>query len=315
MSTAPAHAPPWPHHAPRGLTTSALLILLAILCTGFATDEGPLVTRVFHVPPDFLEVGIEEEENPNAVKDPFATDSGDPFHPRRTARDICEEVIGITFHEGTSAYFSPTTSQLIIRNTPEACDKVEAFVTDLLRRVARYVTVQAWILETAPDLVVGELTLAELREKPGVTLHELLHLSTRSGQRASIESGELISKPDPDSPGEIALAFGGLTLEIDPIIARQGDSTQLGYELTLPDGSKIRSAEDAPPTFTDGEELLISATPTGERTRLVYLKVSITPLPMETAAEEEPASDTPPGASANAAEREKIDTANARPGV
>ena len=85
-------------------------------------EESPaLQTRVFRVPPDFLSKGEAPE------RDPFA--SGPPV--KRDTVTVLKS-LGIWFTTpGSTATYSPNTSRLVVRNTPEQLDLVESLVQHL----------------------------------------------------------------------------------------------------------------------------------------------------------------------------------------
>ncbi len=94
---------------------------------GFATAQlscsaEDLYTNAYVVPPTFLRTG-------EPAADPFAPQ---PFVPaiggnNPTAKSILENA-GITFGAGASAIYNPKTSQLIVRNTEDQMELVEAYL-------------------------------------------------------------------------------------------------------------------------------------------------------------------------------------------
>ncbi|MDI1313644.1 MAG: hypothetical protein PSV43_15865, partial [Prosthecobacter sp.] len=78
------------------------------------TDPKAIHTRSFRVPPDFLSAG-------------GGSTSADGKLERKTARVILEEA-GITFPEGTAAYYGPPTPQMVVTNTNENLDLIQAYV-------------------------------------------------------------------------------------------------------------------------------------------------------------------------------------------
>lgn len=109
-----------------------------------------LYTRVFRVPPDFLSSGGGDESGGDAVVDPFApapaAGGGSSISKRKSAREILEER-GVTFPEGTSAFFNPVSSQLIIRNNQSNIELIEAFVQDIREQVQRQIQISTKFVE------------------------------------------------------------------------------------------------------------------------------------------------------------------------
>ena len=66
--------------------------------------------------------------------------------PRKTAREILEGR-GVTFPEGSSAFFNPTTSQLIVRNTQGNIDLIDSYVQTITDAVARQIHISTKFVE------------------------------------------------------------------------------------------------------------------------------------------------------------------------
>lgn len=95
--------------------------------TSTATPSADLFTTVYQVPPTFLASSTDGA----SVGDPFAepVQAGGGFAPagRTTAKQILESA-GISFPEGAAAIYNPETSQLIVRNTKDQSELVEAYI-------------------------------------------------------------------------------------------------------------------------------------------------------------------------------------------
>ncbi len=74
------------------------------------------------------------------LSDPFR--SLRPATPRKTAKEVLTSA-GITFGTGASAIYNPATSQLIVRNTQDQMELVEAYIESITQGVQKqiYVTV------------------------------------------------------------------------------------------------------------------------------------------------------------------------------
>ena len=122
------------------------------------TDIGnEQYTRTYKVPPDFLSQGGGGEGGgaaaPAAPPDPFAANkpaAGGGAGPsvKGTAIDILKGA-GISFPEGSSAFFNAATSQLIVKNTQPNLDAVEAFVDSLLKKVPQQIFITAKFVEVS----------------------------------------------------------------------------------------------------------------------------------------------------------------------
>jgi general secretion pathway protein D len=94
------------------------------------SDEGgQMFTKVYRVPPSFLTIGGGGGAAADATDDPFGggDEGGSPLLQRRTAIDVLTEA-GVEFPEGAAAFFSPQSSQLIVRNTQKNLELVDGFI-------------------------------------------------------------------------------------------------------------------------------------------------------------------------------------------
>ncbi|MEM6916389.1 MAG: LysM peptidoglycan-binding domain-containing protein [Verrucomicrobiota bacterium] len=97
------------------MKASGLVIVLTVMVGLNPVAGGELFTNAYSVPPTFLHTG-----------DPFAENEGSDAQPTN-AKEILETA-GISFPEGASAIYVPKTSQLVVRNTEEQMELVEAYV-------------------------------------------------------------------------------------------------------------------------------------------------------------------------------------------
>ena len=108
-----------------------------------------MYTRTFRVPPDFLSTaGGAGGGGGDVVDDPFATDGGatSDLKPRQTAKEVLMSH-GITFPEGASAFFSPRTSTLVVRNTQSNMELIETLVDELRKSVQNQVFITTKFVE------------------------------------------------------------------------------------------------------------------------------------------------------------------------
>lgn len=109
-------------------------------------------TRTFKVPPDFLSSnGGDAGAAPaaGAAPDPFAAAApagGGGLKVKPSAMEILK-TNGITFPEGASAVFIPSTSQLIVKNTQPNLDSIEAFVDSLIKKVPQQIFITTKFVE------------------------------------------------------------------------------------------------------------------------------------------------------------------------
>ena len=100
----------------------------AVVVVPLSTPDSDLYTNVYNVPPSFMTAASGGGGVGDHAADPFAdpADKGAGPARRRSAKDILQEA-GITFAPGSSVIYNPTTSQLIVRNTQDQMELVEAY--------------------------------------------------------------------------------------------------------------------------------------------------------------------------------------------
>lgn len=97
----------------------------AIVVVPLSRPDQELVMNAYTVPPGFLSsfsVGGGGPIDPFAAPDPDER----PILKKMTAREVLENA-GISFPPGATAIYNPATSQLIIKNTPDQMELVEAY--------------------------------------------------------------------------------------------------------------------------------------------------------------------------------------------
>ncbi|MFZ4765493.1 MAG: hypothetical protein ACOYMN_11110, partial [Roseimicrobium sp.] len=220
----------------------------------FAEEFTELLTRVFRVPPDFLSDG-------KGPQDPFSGNpGGSTLSTKKTAKTLLTER-GIRFPEGASAVFNPATSQLIVKNTAANMDRIAMELESLkgereVHQKQVYVTTK-WVEfpatseDTARSTDVGhsllgnadqdssilsdpqfQVVMRGLSQKKGVNLMVAPSVTTRIGQRATVEvSRDFFGKAHAE-----AAAKGLPVPEPDFIGVRNDVLVQLlddGYQLKL----------------------------------------------------------------------------------
>lgn len=163
-------------------------------------DEIPegMIVRRFVVPPTFLSVGA---GGGDSAMDPFSAvpESEPRFTIRATAQDILKSA-GIFFPPGSSANYLRQSSTLVVRNTPEQIEMVEAYIMSIRSGVEKMIALTLHLVE-APGGVLRQaakdsLPVANhakvwerLKEEEGFTYLNTTWFEARSGNRAKVEAG------------------------------------------------------------------------------------------------------------------------------
>jgi hypothetical protein len=154
------------------------------------------------------------------------------------------ETAGVAFPKGAAAYFDPATSTLIVINTQEGLDTIEAYTQSFIdggRPINLFHTLHIFEAQAS---TVRELTeeaarhsdhheavqkLEDLTSKGQAREISILRVPTRSGQRLRAQSGEhrlTIKKFKPDDKGRIkgstTSAIVGTSLEVETVMGGDG---------------------------------------------------------------------------------------------
>ena len=127
---------------------------VTLLPIGSAEGEDVL-TRKWKVPPTFLnDIGTGGEGGGAEELDPFAADDGGglgaSLAPRRPLKEILKEA-GIDFPPGSSAQYIPSTSTLIVSNTPQNLDLVDQLVEDILGGTPKMIKIVTKFVEVSQE--------------------------------------------------------------------------------------------------------------------------------------------------------------------
>jgi general secretion pathway protein D len=127
---------------------------VTLLPIGSAEGEDVL-TRKWKVPPTFLnDIGTGGEGGGGEELDPFAADDGGglgaSLAPRRPLKEILKEA-GIDFPPGSSAQYIPSTSTLIVSNTPQNLDLVDQLVEDILGGTPKMIKIVTKFVEVSQE--------------------------------------------------------------------------------------------------------------------------------------------------------------------
>ncbi len=114
-----------------------------------------LMTNIYVVPPTFLQTEAGGGGGGGgAAADPFASapaaGTGAGATARRTAKEILEGA-GITFGPGTSAIYNPASSQLIVRNTQDQLELVEAYIESINQNVEKQIYITSRFVEISEE--------------------------------------------------------------------------------------------------------------------------------------------------------------------
>ena len=125
----------------------------AVLIIPLSTPDTDLYTNVYVVPPTFLSAAPGGGGDAGAAADPFADPgagggAGPPA--RRNAKDILMEA-GVTFAPGTSAIYNPGTSTLIVRNTQDQMELVEAYISSIKDKAEKQIYITSKFVEVAQN--------------------------------------------------------------------------------------------------------------------------------------------------------------------
>ncbi|MEM7600798.1 MAG: LysM peptidoglycan-binding domain-containing protein [Verrucomicrobiota bacterium] len=98
-------------------------------------------------------------------RDPFSEFT--PVNPRKTAKQVLEDA-GISFAAGSSAIYNPSTSQLIVRNTRDQMELVEAYIESIRTGVEKqiFLTFREFSLDEEQQGKADELGFDWLVGKP-----------------------------------------------------------------------------------------------------------------------------------------------------
>ncbi|MEC5126271.1 Amuc_1098 family type IV pilus outer membrane protein [Verrucomicrobiales bacterium BCK34] len=126
----------------------------AVVVIPLSQPDADLFTNTYVVPPTFLSMadGGGGGGGGGAAADPFADpgDAGGGGIPnrRKTAKEILESA-GISFSTGASAIYNPATSQLIVRNTQDQMELVEAYIESIITGVEKQIYITSSFVEIA----------------------------------------------------------------------------------------------------------------------------------------------------------------------
>lgn len=190
-------------------------------------DDGTLYTRKYKVAPDFLSGGMV----PGDPSAPGKTTAG--AVRGKTARELLRDQ-GVAFPPGASAFYNPTTSQLIVRNTKANLEVVERGL-DALNQRPMMVQVSCKLIQSDEFLGAHESILSSedaqalirtVSQKRGVDLMSSPSVTMKFDQNAIVEvTREMPPKKLPDGKLSGDLKFVGVRIELNAKTPDKGKSS------------------------------------------------------------------------------------------
>jgi len=133
---------------------------VVIIPGGAGADSADIVTRSFTVPPNFqtqLEAasgGSADAGAATAPADPFATTGGGGggagIKPRQPIDELLKRM-GVAFPEGSSCSYLPSSSSLVVRNTPNNLDVIEQIIEKMRSDVPKQVNIATKFVEVTQE--------------------------------------------------------------------------------------------------------------------------------------------------------------------
>ncbi|MFN0080649.1 MAG: hypothetical protein ACKVY0_29625 [Prosthecobacter sp.] len=278
----------------------------AVLVIPLWVDASEKFTRTFKVPTDFLSSNMDSGA-PAAPADPFAIPQPEPSPSKgKIARQSSKQILetmGITFPEGSFAFFNPATGLLTVTNTQPNLDLVEAFFDTIHVHYSRTLAHQLIILEGPGELIrqinaaasrnanaIQELaTLLDYAKNPGSNVRVVADafLEGKSGTHAATTAvREHVHATDLtlDTKSRATAAWDlrplGLVLEVEPTLGADGITIDNSLVVKLhPTTPRIRQFTATEPltdrdaefpfSVTAGAEFTTSLVSTGGATKLI----------------------------------------------
>ena len=247
--------------------------------------ETQFYTRVFQVAPSFAPMAAPAEPRENDQR----LDTVE-LSRRETAEEVLQKH-GVDLPEGSSAHFNTRKSQLIVRSTAAALDRVQSFI------ISSQVSVQALISATVEiyglpaseaQAIVGPSAepvanatslVDQLKLRVGAGKAKLVTtqiLATKSGQRAMIQNGQSMEYiggyENKDGMDEAVrhTAFAGTQVVFEPIKGSDGFTIDVNISISHSGDPKQERLKSVAPV--SGKEVEINTVTLAQQN----LKTSIT---------------------------------------
>ncbi len=176
-----------------------------------------MIVRRFRIPSDFL------SNEPAAMKEGVAADRATPSHadpfgkaeprdePRFMRHVTAEDILraaGIPFPDGASANFLPSSSELVVRNTPANIERVENYVSSLALRAPTVVALSLHVVQAdaalirrldresmaLPDHAAAWKMLEQAVAQSKAKIVRSMWLGTKSGVEATVSNAVLFDQ-------------------------------------------------------------------------------------------------------------------------
>lgn len=232
--------------------------------------DGPLITKVFAVPADFLSsLPRTSAGAADAVADPFQNPAKED--PKWTAWEAVNEFFVKADEEGATAAFSEQSSKLVMRALPATLDRLDARLNSyLVRKTIPQVFITTKIcsfprsllptgFDEASGLIMTDPDFQKymrfLSQQPEVNLFTAPSVVARSGQAARLEIEKEVV------PASVRKVFEKMGLNVELKAQHQGEFMKLegsirmgilGNEV-IPDSSVRLPMELQEPEASDGK--------------------------------------------------------------
>ncbi|MDF1656937.1 MAG: type II and III secretion system protein, partial [Verrucomicrobiales bacterium] len=127
----------------------------AVLVVPLSTPDQDLFTVNYTVPPTFLSTAQDGGGGGGgAAADPFADPvdgAGSAFSARKSAKEVLES-FGITFGTGATAFYAPASSTLVVTNTQDQLEIVEAYIESIRTGVEKQIYITSRFVEIADEI-------------------------------------------------------------------------------------------------------------------------------------------------------------------
>ena len=128
----------------------------AVVVVPLSTPDADLYTNVYQVPPTFLNSGGSGDGGAAAGPvDPFAAPAGggggSALEKRPDAKEILSRA-GVTFGEGASAIYQAAGSQLIVRNTQDQMELIEAYIKSIQDGAEKQIYITTKFIEIGQEV-------------------------------------------------------------------------------------------------------------------------------------------------------------------
>ncbi len=128
----------------------------AVLIIPASGTDAEMITNVYIAPPSFISTGGAGGGAAPAADDPFGGGGGGGGGAAAVARPPnAREVLegaGINFPPGSSAIYTSGTSQLVVRNTPDQLELVEAFLKSIRDSAEKQILITTKFVEVSEDI-------------------------------------------------------------------------------------------------------------------------------------------------------------------